>query len=226
MNTFALKGVSFNTLRMQIRWFIRNSVCKRFIGYKTMREFWTAKFSVMRARFMSAVRSMPTISTCLPGTCSWQPKGECVLRPQQRVYGPFFMENHYRYRVSGHAPTVPHSTATRDGQEGRIQFQQGGAPLHCLGEVREYLSTHFPGRWIGRAATSFPGSYTPAFFLWGFVTDRVFVATLPAANVVELRTRVTAAVAEVTSEMLRSVWQEADCRWDVCRIASGRHTEP
>ena len=47
------------------------------------------------------------------------------------------------------------------------------------------------------------------FFLWGFVKDQVFVPTLPA-NVVELRTRITAAVAKVTPEMLRSVWQETD----------------
>jgi hypothetical protein len=74
-------------------------------------------------------------------------------------------------------------------------------------------------------ATSFPGSYTPEFFLWGFVKDRVFVPPLPG-NVVKLRTRITAAVAEVTPEMIRIVWQEIDYRWDVCRITSGSHTEP
>jgi hypothetical protein len=36
-----------------------------------------------------------------------------------------------------------------DDQEGRIHFQQDGAPPHDLEEVREYLSTPFPGRWIG-----------------------------------------------------------------------------
>ena len=39
-----------------------------------------------------------------------------------------------------------------DDQEGRIHFQQDGATPHYLGEVREYLNTRFPGRWIGRAA--------------------------------------------------------------------------
>ena len=39
-----------------------------------------------------------------------------------------------------------------DDQEERIHFQQDGAPPHYLGEVREYLNTRFPGRWIGRAA--------------------------------------------------------------------------
>ena len=39
-----------------------------------------------------------------------------------------------------------------DDQEGRIHLQQDDAPPHYLGEVREYLNTRFPGRWIGRAA--------------------------------------------------------------------------
>jgi hypothetical protein len=39
-----------------------------------------------------------------------------------------------------------------DDQKGRIHFEQDGAPPHYLREVREYLNTHFPGRWIGRVA--------------------------------------------------------------------------
>jgi len=54
--------------------------------------------------------------------------------------------------------------------------------------------------------------------------DQVFVPPLPAN--VELRTRITAAVAKVTLEMLRSVWQETDYRWEVCRITNGSHIEP
>jgi hypothetical protein len=37
-------------------------------------------------------------------------------------------------------------------QEGQIHFQQDGAPPHYFGEVREYLSTRFPGLRIGRLA--------------------------------------------------------------------------
>jgi hypothetical protein len=43
---------------------------------------------------------------------------------------------------------------------------------------------------------------------------------------VGFRTRITAAVAEVTSEMLRSVWQETDYRRDVYRITIGSQIEP
>jgi hypothetical protein len=34
----------------------------------------------------------------------------------------------------------------KDDQEGRIHFQQDGAPPHCLEEVREYVNARFPGR--------------------------------------------------------------------------------
>jgi hypothetical protein len=53
----------------------------------------------------------------------------------------------------------------------------------------------------------------------------MLVPTLPA-NVFELRTRIIAAVAHVTPEMLLSVWQEVDYRWDVSSITSGSHIEP
>jgi hypothetical protein len=71
----------------------------------------------------------------------------------------------------------------------------------------------------------FPRSYTPGFFLWGFIKDGVFVPPL-SANVVELRSWIIATVAVVTSEMLRSVWQETDYRQDVCGITSGSRIEP
>jgi hypothetical protein len=101
-----------------------------------------------------------------------------------------------------------------DGQEGHIHFQQDGAPPHYLEAVREYLNTRFS-----------PDLTPLDFVFWGLVKDRVYVPPLPT-NVAELRTRITAAVAEVTPEMLRRVWQETDYRWNVCRITNGSHIEP
>jgi hypothetical protein len=103
-----------------------------------------------------------------------------------------------------------------DDKEGLIPFRQDGIPAHYLEEVLEYLTTRFPGRWIGRAA---PIAWPPPspdltpldFSLWGFVKDRVFVPPLPA-NVAELRTRITAAVSEVTPEMLLRAWKGIDYR--------------
>jgi hypothetical protein len=96
--------------------------------------------------------------------------------------------------------------------------------------VREYLSTRFRGRWIGRAALKAwpPCSLdrTPLeFFLWEFINDRVFVPPLPA-NVIELRTRITAEVGEVRPEMLHSLWQEIHYRWDICHFTIGSLIEP
>jgi hypothetical protein len=63
------------------------------------------------------------------------------------------------------------------------------------------------------------------FFLRRFVKLRVLVP-LMAANVLELRTRIIATVAEVTPKLLRSVWQEIAYRRHVCRITSETHAEP
>jgi hypothetical protein len=62
----------------------------------------------------------------------------------------------------------------KDDQEGRTHFQQEGAPPHYRGEVRKYLSTRFPCRWIGRAVPiAWPPrspNLTPLnFFVRGFV---------------------------------------------------------
>ncbi|PNF19071.1 hypothetical protein B7P43_G11300 [Cryptotermes secundus] len=114
----------------------------------------------------------------------------CTLS-KERVYGHFFfMETTITgivYLDMLQESLIPQ--LDEDDQEGRIHFQQDGTPPHYH-EVREYLNTHFQGRWIGRAA---PIAWPPLspdltrldFFLWGFVKDRVFIPPLPA-NVVEL----------------------------------------
>jgi hypothetical protein len=58
--------------------------------------------------------------------------------------------DHYRYLDMLQQFLIPQ--LDEDDQEGRIHFQEDGAHPHYLGEVREYLSSRFPGRWTGRAA--------------------------------------------------------------------------
>jgi hypothetical protein len=69
------------------------------------------------------------------------------------VYGPFFfMETTITsivYLDMLQQFLIPQ--LDENDQEGHIHFQQYGTPLHYLEEVRKYLNTHFPGRWIGRA---------------------------------------------------------------------------
>jgi len=71
-------------------------------------------------------------------------------------------------------------------------------------------------RWLPRSPDLTPCD----FFLWGFVKD----TPLPA-NLQDLRNRITAAVALVDRDMLTRVWNEVDCRIDVCRITKGGHIE-
>jgi hypothetical protein len=68
------------------------------------------------------------------------------------MYGPFFMETTITsivYLDMLQQFLIPQ--LDEDDQEGCIHFQHDGAPPHYL-EVREYLNTRFPGRWIDRAA--------------------------------------------------------------------------
>ncbi|PNF22007.1 hypothetical protein B7P43_G17590 [Cryptotermes secundus] len=75
----------------------------------------------------------------------------CALS-KERVYGPF---STWRRPLPVYLDMLPEFLTPKldeDDQVGRIHFQQDGAPPHYLGEVREYLNSRFPGRWIGIAA--------------------------------------------------------------------------
>jgi hypothetical protein len=41
----------------------------------------------------------------------------------------------------------------------------------------------------------------------------------------QLRQRIVEAVAAIDRQMLHRVWQELDCRIDICRITKGGHIE-
>ena len=82
-------------------------------------------------------------------------------------------------------------------------------------------------RWIGRTGKEDDAlmrgpprssDLTPCdFFFWGFVKD---TPPLPA-NLQIFATVITAVVALVDRDMLTRVWNEMDCRIDVCRITNG-----
>jgi hypothetical protein len=57
------------------------------------------------------------------------------------------------------------------------------------------------------------------------VSSRIlFVAPLPG-TLVDLRTRITAAITVTDHDMLQRVWQELDYRLDACRVTGGAYTE-
>jgi hypothetical protein len=96
----------------------------------------------------------------------------CALS-KERVYSPlFFMETtitSIMYLDMLQQFLIPQ--LDEDYQDGRIHFQQNGAPPHYLGEVRKYRNTRVPGQWIGRVAPiAWPPrsmDLTPGFFLMG-----------------------------------------------------------
>jgi len=52
----------------------------------------------------------------------------------------------------------------------------------------------------------------------------VFVPPLPR-ELADLKPRIIAAVKNIDAPMLTRVWQELECRIDVCRVTRGAHTE-
>ena len=113
-------------------------------------------------------------------------------------------------------------------------FQQDYCAAHFHNDVRDYLKTNLPQRWIERfgqdvvALMRWPPRspyLTPCnFCLWELVMDTVFVPPVPD-NLQELRDRVTAAVALIDRDMLTRVWNELDYRLDICLISQGGHIE-
>ena len=53
------------------------------------------------------------------------------------------------------------------------------------------------------------------FFLWGYVKDKVF--STPAADITNLKARITDAFVPVAEDMLENTWRETDYRLDVFR---------
>ena len=90
------------------------------------------------------------------------------------------------------------------------------------------LNDVFPDGWIGRGGpTSWPPrspDVTPLdFFLWGYVKTKVFTEEI--ANIEELKTRITHAVASVTPQMLLNTWKEFEKRLLKLRENGGKHVE-
>lgn len=153
---------------------------------------------------------------------------------QTKVYGPHFFEentvNGASYLAMLQNWLFPQLIADSDN----FIFQQDGAPPHWHKDVRRFLNTNLPQRWIGRtgpqdmALHSWPPrspDITPCdFFLWGYVKDRVYVPPL-ARDIEELKTRITDAVATVQEDILRTVWDEFGYRLDVVRASKGGHIE-
>lgn len=109
-----------------------------------------------------------------------------------------------------------------------VIFQQDGAPPHWGINVRNFLDTTFPGRWIGRDG---PTCWLPRslditsldFFLWGYVKDKVYATSIEDLDT--LKQRISEVIASVTPDMLANTWREIEYRLDVLRATNGAHVE-
>ncbi|GBM09555.1 hypothetical protein AVEN_29412-1 [Araneus ventricosus] len=99
-----------------------------------------------------------------------------------------------------------------------VILQQDGASLHWCTDVRAFLDTTFPNRWIRRGGPIALPSISPDvtllnFFFWGYVK----VYSRQIRDVEDLRASITAAIATVSKEMLQRPWLELAYRLDILR---------
>ena len=78
-------------------------------------------------------------------------------------------------------------------------------------------------RWSDTLATTIAGYHPLEFFLWGYVTDKVF--SKPVPDITNLKARITDASVTITEDILENTWRETDCRLDVLRATKGAHVK-
>jgi hypothetical protein len=61
------------------------------------------------------------------------------------------------------------------------------------------------------------------FYFWGCV--KPIVHNAPIHNIQHLKQRIREEATSVSPDVLGRVWQEMECRLDVCRATNGAHTE-
>ena len=78
-------------------------------------------------------------------------------------------------------------------------------------------------KWPLRGRSRFVCSNITRGRLW-LLCNVHFVPPFPR-DLADLKARIIAAVKNIDAPMLTRVWQEIECRIDVCRVTSGAHIE-
>lgn len=111
---------------------------------------------------------------------------------------------------------------------GTMWLQHDGAPAHYGAQVRQYLNSTFPGRWIGRGSTTiaWPArspDLTPLdFYVWGTLKDKVYSAQIQS------REQLLARIDIAAEEMRRTVVNlngQIRTRLGICIEKGGGHFE-
>ncbi|GFU65802.1 uncharacterized protein TNCV_5059361 [Trichonephila clavipes] len=148
----------------------------------------------------------------------------CELQ-KRKVYGPFGSEEPtvtgYAYLDVLELRLFPQ---LNESKQNNIIWHQCGAPLHWHLSVRDWLKITVLDQWIflkgphDKACFAWPLRSPDlkqcGFYLWGFIKVSVYVPPLPT-DLPDLKHRVEAAVARITSDTLNKVWNELAYRLDV-----------
>lgn len=147
------------------------------------------------------------------------------------VIGPYFFDNRltgerYLQFIRDELPVLLEDVNLR--ARSRMWFQQDGAPPHYFRQVRDYLNTWLPNRWIGRGSqVAWPArspDLTPLdFFLWGYVKDNVY-KILPTTRD-DMKDRIRRSFNNIREEVLINVQQSFIRRLDSCIEQEGRQFE-
>lgn len=103
-------------------------------------------------------------------------------------------------------------------------YMHDGAPAHFARNIRDWLTEHFPDRWIGRGGPLLWPARSPDlnpldFFVWGFIKGKVYATAPQDAD--EVRARIDAAVLEITPERLERIVQTIPQRLQLCLQTDG-----
>ncbi|GFV39991.1 uncharacterized protein TNCV_4412221 [Trichonephila clavipes] len=111
---------------------------------------------------------------------------------------------------------------------------QDGAPPHWHLAVRDWLNITVPNQYIGhkgppdKACIAWPPrspDLTPCdSYLWGLINDCVFFPPLPA-DLSDLRHRMEADVARISSDAMKNACDELYYRFDLCCVTNWAHIE-
>lgn len=107
-------------------------------------------------------------------------------------------------------------------------FQQGGASPHFGVDVRAYLNTQFPRRWIGRRGEiewlARSPDLTPLdYSLLGYLKDRV-CKTKPR-SIEDLCQRIRDEIALIDPDMIQNAVSDFYNRVGYCQTVNGEHFE-
>ena len=136
--------------------------------------------------------------------------------------GPFFHDqtvNGERYLTMLETDVLPVLETIEEFRDGRLWWQQDGAPPHWYRPAREILDNHFPERWLGRSGPFAWPARSPDltacdYWLWGHLKQLVY--RRQPENMEDLKIRIRAAFAEVTADVRQRAIAEFERRLRLC----------